>query len=387
MTSSCFKFLRLQMQFLQGLLPRVPVMDRYIISELCMPFWFGVGVFSTIGVAVGVLFSLVRNVTDARIPLAFALQIFLLQMPHFISFSFPMAVLLATLMTFNRLSANSELIALRGCGISVYRLVLSAIVFSLLVTGLTFAFNEALVPNTQYQATTLLKQVLNQRQSNFQDKNIFYQENGEHQEAKRLFYAQQFDGRKLRGLTLLDFSQKGLTQVVTAESATWNSTASMWTFFNGTIYLVTPDASYKNVLQFEKQQLQIPQDSLNLSLPTRNLSEMNILAAEHYLQITRRTGDEKEIRKLEIGIQQKYATPFMGVVFALVGAALGAQPRRTSTTTGFGISVLIIFGQYLFSFLTNALGNIGLLSPFMAAWLPTLVGFAIGGCLLVRVAR
>jgi lipopolysaccharide export system permease protein len=369
-------------------------MDRYIVGELAAPFFFGVGAFSSIGLAVGTLFDLVRKITESGLPLAIALQIFLLQMPYFIGLAFPMAMLLASLMAYSRLSKDSEVVALRGCGVSLYRLVLPAVILGLLVTGITFAFNEVLVPTTKYQARTIYEQALNQEKLPFQDENIFYQQfddvelpnGGKAQELIRLFYAHQFDGQQMRGLVILDFSQENLNQVVTAESATWNPTQNIWNFVNGTIYLVAADGSSRNILRFEQQQLQIPRVPLDLAQPGRDPLEMSIVEAKQQLQRLRQNGNEKEIRQLEIRIQQKYALPFMCVVFGLIGASLGARSQRTSTATGFGISLLIIFVYNLVSLSTDTLGQIGLLSPILSAWLPTLFGLTAGGWLLIRRA-
>jgi len=376
---------------------RLPIMDCYIATEMVMPFIFGVGAFSAVGLAVGAAFELVREVSEAAIPLSIALQIFLWQIPYFVGLSLPMAMLLATLIAYSRLAKDHEITALQGCGVSTYRLVLPAIVFSLLMTGFTFAFNEGLVPTAKYQASTILDQVLQQQKSAFNETNLFYPEfrdvqrsDGEiDQELVRLFYARRFDGRYMQGLTILDFSraQQNLRQVITAESAIWNPTQNTWNFFNGTIYLVAPDGSYRNTLKFEQQQLQIPRDSLDLAGPKRHSTEMSLPEAEQYLQQLRQAGDEKKIRKLAVRIQQRYAFPFTCIVYGLIGAALGTRPRRTSTATGFGISVLIVFLNYLFSFLIGAAGQAGALPPVVAAWLPLLLGLAAGGWLLVQVTR
>jgi lipopolysaccharide export system permease protein len=114
---------------------------------------------------------------------------------------------------------------------------------------------------------------------------------------------------------------------------------------------------------------------------------MNIAEASRQLELIRRGGDQKLIRRWQIRIQQKYALPFVCVVFGLVGSSIGVLPQRTSRATSFGISVVIIFGYYLLSFVTNAMGEVGMLSPFMAAWLPTLLGLSIGLYLLFRASR
>jgi len=101
-------------------------------------FYLGVGAFSSIAVSVGAVFDLVRKVVESGLPIEIALNVFFLQLPYFVVPTFPMSTLLTTLMTYSRLSSDSELIALRSCGVSIYRLVLPAVILSFLVTGSRF---------------------------------------------------------------------------------------------------------------------------------------------------------------------------------------------------------------------------------------------------------
>ena len=114
---------------------------------------------------------------------------------------------------------------------------------------------------------------------------------------------------------------------------------------------------------------------------------MNIAQAREQLEIVSLSGDEQKIRKLEVRIQQKIAKPFVCIVFGLVGSALGTKPQRSGRATSFGISVVVIFAYYLLDFISGAFGQVGILSPLVAAWLPNLFGFVAGGLLLVRAAR
>lgn len=371
------------------------VMDRYIAGQLLMPFLFGVGAFSSIAVSIGAVFDLVRKVVESGLPIEIALNVFLLQLPSFVVLAFPMSTLLTTLMTYSRLSSDSELIALRGCGVSIYRLVLPAVILSFVVTGITFLFNEQIVPAANYQATQKLEQALKEEKPTFQDRNIFYPE---YQQVKqpdgqkvntltRLFYADQFDGQLMKGLTIVDRSKQGVNQIVVAESAAWNPAQNNWDFFNGTIYLVAPDSTYRNILRFEHQQLQLPRTPLEVADKGRDYDEINIADGLERLKKTRPGGDEKKIRKLEVRIQEKIAFPFVCVVFGLVGATLGTKPQRTGRATSFGISLLVIFSYYLLRVVSGALGLSGILSPWMSAWLPAMFGFVAGGLILVRSAR
>ncbi len=382
-------------KFLSSVIPGLSVMDRYLINELIPPFLFGMGLFTSLVLTVGKLFELMRLAVDEGLPATLVLKVIVLSLPHSMAFAFPMSVLLATLLTYSRLSNDSELIALRSCGVSLYRLLLPAIIMSFVATGIHFAVNEYIAPAAKYEATLAMEKALNEEKPSFKERNILYQEFGEVEQPdgdkekvlKRIFYAQRFDGEKMNGLTILDWSQNGLNQIVTSDSAVWNPTKNTWDFFNGTIYVISPDASYRNILRFQQQQLQLPRTPLDLAKKGRDYDEMNIVQAVERLKIEQQSGNDEKIRKLLIRIHQKVAFPFACVVFGIVGSTLGNRPQRTGRATGFGISVVVIFTYYMLIAIGDALGLSNYIPPAVAAWLPNLLGLGVGSFLLFRVTR
>jgi lipopolysaccharide export system permease protein len=189
----------------------------------------------------------------------------------------------------------------------------------------------------------------------------------------------------MRGLTVLDFSQGQLQQILAADSAVWLPEQSIWKFSKGTTYLVGADGNYRSILRFEEQNLRLPRAPLDLAQEQRSAEEMNIADIRRNIELLKQSGNTKEIRKLEVRLEQKYALPFICVVFAIVGASLGMRPQRTGAAIGFGLSVLIIFGYYLLLFICGALGQVEFLSPIAAAWLPNLIGVTAGFIILTRV--
>ncbi|MEL6224294.1 MAG: LptF/LptG family permease [Cyanobacteria bacterium J06626_14] len=365
-------------------------MDRYIATELFYPFLFGVGAFSSLGVSVGALFELIRRVSEYGLPLSIAFRVFLFKLPEFISYSFPMSVLLATLITFSRFSSDSEMVALKASGISVYRIIAPALVMSVLVTGLNFLFNEAIVPRANLQATATLENVLDDNDPSFQKENILYWDYADEddEDLRRLFYARRFDGNQMYGLTVLDFSRQSLSQIISAQSASWNSDEQTWDFFDGAIYLVSEDGSYSNILRFGQQQVQIPRTPLDIaSSERRDPSELNLAESWERVRLLQQKGSRVRLRRLLISIHEKYALPFACTVFGLVGAALGSQLRRTGRATSFAISVLVIFSYYLVYSICSAMAHAEVFSPLLGAWLPNVFGFMIAGFLLIRAAR
>ena len=377
------------------LLPHLSVMDRYILIELLLPFLFGMGLFSSLALSIGTLFDLVRRVTESGLPLAIAVKILFLKMPAFVVLAFPMSTLLASLMAYSRLSSDSEIIALRSLGVSIYRLVIPALLFSLLVTGLAFIFNDQITPAANYEALLTLEKAVNQDRPPTQQSNIIYPEYGKVRNAEgqeqtiltRLFYAEEFNGTEMKRLTILDRTQTGINQVLTAQSATWNIQENIWDFYDGTVYIIAPDGSYRNIVRFKHQQLALPRAPLDFASRDRGDGEMSISQAQRYLEVIRLSGDPKKVRKLEVRIQAKYSLPFVCFVFGLVGAAIGIRPQNTNKATSFGICVGLIFSYYLLSFLSESMGIWGLMSPFFAAWSPNFLGMTAGLLLLIQSAR
>ncbi len=366
------------------------VMDSYIIKELILPFLFGIGIFTSLGVAIGTGFELVRKVSESGLPVGIALQVLILRLPEFIVFAFPMAILLATLMTYSRFSSDSEIIALRSIWINIYRLIIPAVIFSFLIVNLNFIFNNFIAPASNYQAKITLRQALKKTKKAFNDRNILYPEytkkklpnGGKVTSLSRLFYSEEFDGERMINVTILDRSQGAVSQIVTANYATWNIEENIWDFYNGTIYLLGVDGSYQNLVRFQHQQLALPRAPLDLTKRSRDYQEMNLLQAQEYLEIAKLSGKEKRIRKVKVRIQEKIALPFVCLVFALIGAAIGIKPQNSSKGTSFGICVGLIFTYYLLSFISSSMGVRGVLSPFLAAWLPNILGLSAAGFLL-----
>ena len=367
------------------------IMNFYIIKELILPFLFGMGIFTSLGLSIGAVFELIRKVTDSGLYWGVAAKVLLLRMPEYIVFAFPMSILLASLMTYNRLSSDSELIALRGIGVSIYRLIMPAIAFSLCIVAITFTFNNFVAPAASYQASVTLAEALGKTRPDFKTENILFPEykeieteDGDRDVLTRLFYAEQFDGEQMKNITVLDRSSRSLSQIVTARSAQWNVVENIWDFYDGTIYLVGEEGSYNNIVRFQHQQLALPQTALDITKRSKKTKEMNILEAREYLEIIKHSTDASRVRKWQVRIQEKIALPFACLVFALIGAVLGVRPQNSSKATGFGICIALIFGYYLLSFISQSLGVSGVLPPWLAAWLPNFLGLGAAGGLLAK---
>ena len=94
-----------------------------------------------------------------------------------------------------------------------------------------------------------------------------------------------------------------------------------------------------------------------------------------------------KITEWQMEMYQRFTIPVASFIFALVGAPLGLQKQRSSSSIGFGISVLVIFIYYGVMTLSGALGKGGAIPPLLAAWIPNTLGVIAGLYLNWRVSK
>ncbi|WP_185466302.1 MULTISPECIES: LptF/LptG family permease [unclassified Synechococcus] len=372
-------------------------MDRWLTNELLGPLLFGIAAFTAVSLSVGVVFELVRRVAESGLPMLTALQVLGLRMPGFLVLSFPMATLMATLLAYSTLSSNSELIALRSVGVSTWRMVLPALIVAVLMSLLTFVFNDLIVPSANLEATNTLNQALGKAIAAEKGSNIIYSrfsrrpsdrdDTGSERYLSQLFYSRQFRDGEMKDVTVLDFSRASGTQILKARQGTWNDSAGMWEFRDGQIVLVGENETTTSA-KFDRYLYPLDQGPLKLAALPKDAASMSVSQALRAEVLLREAGDQKEARRLRVRIQEKFAFPAICLVFGLIGSSLGVRPNaRTSRSQGFGISVLLIFSYYLMSFIFSSLGVKGTLAPVLAAWSPVLIGLALGLVLLRQASR
>ena len=375
-------------------LRRIPLLDRWLVGELLGPLFFGIAAFTAVSLSVGVVFELVRRVSECGLPVTAALLVLMLRLPGFLVLAFPMATLMATLLAYSRLSGSSELTALRSVGVSTRRMVVPALALSVAMSLLTFTFNDLIVPRANLAASNTLERALGKAIASEKGDNILYSRFGriklEAGESTRMlthiFYARKFLRGEMNDVTLIDFSRVGQRLMLMAKQGHWNDDKAMWEFSNGRILNIDENNGTTTSAEFDRYFYPLSRDPLEVAKLPTDASVMTVGQALHAERLLKEANNLKESRRLSVRIQEKFAFPAICLVFGLIGSSLGVRPHsRTSRSQGFGISVLLIFGYYLMSFIFSSLGITATLTPVLAAWMPVLIGLT-GGLWLLRQA-
>ena len=358
----------------------IKTIDRYIFIELLEPFLFGLGSFTAILSSSMVMFELVRAVVLKGMPLIVALQIFLFRLPGIAVYIFPMATLLAALMAFSRLSHDSEIIAFRSAGVSLFRLMIPVAALGLAVSLTNLSFSEVVVPESNKAATNLVITTAVQKAPKIQN-NVFVPEIDEGK-LKRIFYCETVQGAVLNGVIVQEFENGRLAQIINAKEAVWQQDKKQWLFKEGIIYLIAESGEYKHLIKFQEQSIAIKYTPADFYAGEKNTDEMNIGTLRKFIASKEKMGGDTT--DLKIQLNMKMSIPFASLVFALLGAPLGLSSRRASGSIGLGISIIVIFFYYITTFLAMSLGEMKAIPPGGAAWLPNIITGAVALYILKR---
>ncbi len=364
----------------------IRILDRYIFQEVLKTFLFGIAAFSAVFIGSGTLFKIAKYITDYGASLQSVAKIFVLGLPNVVIWTFPMSMLLASLMTFGRLSGSSEITAMKSCGISFRRIATPALFLGLVVSIGAIAFNEYVVPwaNTAY-SRVLYYEIEGNTGMKSQDHVILKEiKDGNMQ---RLVYARRYDAdsQTLQNVTMQDFDDSGkVRHVENAAYADWNG--SVWTMHDGMIYdIVENEDQSEHVVRFKEQNLPVQANPKRILREQKKPEELTMkeLRAEINIMKTQYV----DTNKLEAELYQRVSVPMASLIFALIGVPLGLQPTRNSSSAGFAMSVIIIFFYYALMTMGNALARSGAIAPLLAVWIPNIIGLIAGAFLIRKASR
>ena len=361
------------------------ILDKLILNEIGKPFVFGILIFTMIFVSADLLFQAARLMIQRGISFWVVSRLFCYRIPEVIGLTLPMSALLAALLGFSKLSANSELIAIKSMGISFRRILRPVIISSILVSVVTFLWTEFITPITSLAANNLMQYEIMKNQSKLVKDKMFLREEKEGK-LKRVFYVDRLNIKEgtLDGIVVQEFGDDGrMIRISNAATGLWNN--GEWWIDNGQIFEIDKNEEVKLLLQFERQKLALSLSLEDIERSTRNPLDMS--ARELWLYIKQASiMDISNVASLLVTFHYKISIPWASFVLAILGAAIGGKTRgRSGGGASFGLSVLIVFAYYLLMSLCRALGESGNMSPLLSAWLPNIM-FLFVGILFVRRA-
>ncbi len=371
------------------------ILDRYIFFSVAGSFLFGVAMFLALLLALDALPDLIELITRYHVPIVTALAIFFLQLPKTLAYAFPMSVLLGILLSFNRMSSESEMVAMRAGGMSFLRIVVPTLVFAVLVTVLTFLISDQFAPWANDRAFAMRQQALNQVQVD-KPMPFYHMENGRMQYT---IFASSLDvhDREMRNVALTWYEDGKPAILLWVPMAFWNEAQGRWIFKGGATAHVVKDGapgisfsphSTESVIDSNFYAMRLKASPFEIQSSQRKPEELTADQIRQYIVLLKRgSADDRVVNKAELDLARRFAVPFASLVMALIAAPLGLRSHRTSNAVGMGISLILIFTYYFLAHYLDMFGESGQMPPLLAAWLPNIIAGVAGVGLLWRANR
>lgn len=134
------------------------ILTRYLIRLHLAPFLFSVTAVTVLMLLDQVSKRFARLVGKG-LPWTVIAEVFILAVPFILAMTLPMSVLIAVLYTFNRLSADNEITAMKAGGVSLPRLVLPLVGAAALLAGGMVWFNNSILPESNHKLSILLHEI------------------------------------------------------------------------------------------------------------------------------------------------------------------------------------------------------------------------------------
>jgi LPS export ABC transporter permease LptG/LPS export ABC transporter permease LptF len=299
----------------------------------------------------------------------------------------PLAVLIAVLVTFGVLNRNSEIIAMKATGISLYRLVVPIVSIAALLAVSLFLFDQFYLPQANKRQDALLNvikgkppQTVTHPEQNW----IFGQPNKG--EPGRIFYYRFFDVDRdeFANISVFEFDPAtfALTRRIFAAKAVWDPDIASWRFENGWENDIQGDHASDYREFGETSFSEIHEDPQYFTREERQAQEMNFGQLDRYISDLRQSGFDT--MKLRVALWRKLSYPLVAVVMAVLAIPFALSMGRRGSLTGIAVAIGVALSYFVVESLFGSLGNVNYLPAALAAWSSDVLFGLVGGYLLLR---
>jgi len=400
------------------------ILTRYILREMITPTLLGFTFYTSI-ILMQRLFDMAGMIIRRSLSAGAVGKLLLFSLPHIIVLTVPMSLLFGIMIAVGRLSADSEIVAMRALGLSTRTIYRPVFIFSFVVFALNLYLINSVMPRGNQQFVALRAEIMTSSAEKAIKPRIFYD-----QYPNLMIYVNDVDPAtgQWKGVFVADSRADESRDIVQPQPSSMSAPPSQ------------EDASVAALAQHGSGQRIIVARSGNLAVAKESKEVwMNLYGAETHLWDPRRPdrydhtrndtqrillptsgGDfavsqlTKSFREMTLGelmqqdrelrrsrdaedriarnmarveIHKKFAIPFACIAFGVLGLPLGITNRRGGKSSGFSLSVLIILFYYVMLNNGEQLAATGRIPPAVGMWSANIILLALGIYLLGRVDR
>ena len=381
------------------------LLDRYIFKSVFFTCMAAVGLFTFIVIVPNVAKDLLPYVLGGQLPGSMFARLVLLLLPYAITYALPMGMLTGVLLTLGRLSADSEVTAMRAAGISMTRITRPVLFLATLGAIVALYFNFESMPKTRVEYYRAFAAAVRANPLSVIVPKTFVRDfpgyvvyvGDEHQGELKDIWVWELD------------KERRVTRLLRAQSGTFDYEDATNSLLLTLSQAQLETRNEKNPENFTEAQLvgsfersepiRLPLDNLfgragAARMKQEWLTYDQLSAARNDLAVkqvpTDAAGAEKlalDRMKLELIYHDKFNTALAVLSLALIGVPLGIKVSRRETSANFAVAVALTLTYYVMTLSVKVLDSHPEFRPDLLLWLPNIILLTLGTYLLVRVDR
>ncbi|MBW2048380.1 MAG: LPS export ABC transporter permease LptF [Deltaproteobacteria bacterium] len=343
---------------------------RYIINEIWPTFLASLFVFIFIMVAARML-SITELIVTRGVRVTQVLGMVFYLLPDILTFALPAVTLVSVVVAFLRLSVDSEIIALKSSGISLYQMLPPVVAFSMVILIAGVAIGVFAAPWGNRAFKDLIFKIAESKADIGIKERVFCEPFD-----NLVLYVNHFSRRErvLKHVFVVDRRDKEITNTIVAEEGRIlvhpEKRIITIYFANGTIFVVDKNLDAARTIRFKTYGLNIGLRDVMASLASRRKAPHELSLQDLIEQIKAVPRGGLRYNRMMRELLEKGAIPLAVLFMGVIGVALGAQIRARGRSTGIGISLAVFSAYYICLMIMRSVCSSGGLSPVIGVWIP-----------------
>jgi len=371
------------------------ILTAYLVKEVLLYTLLGFLVFASILLSQNLLRTLADIAETAGATFQEIVLVAAYLLPILATYAVPVSFLFGVLLAIGRMASDSEVVAMRACGVGLGDLVKPVLALGVLFSLGTGFLMIHVEPRVRQEMRVLVKTAAS--------RGLGLETGGFRGLSGRVIHVRSLDADgRLRGVVIWDGSQPTRPFTVFAEEGRLSyeaETAEVRLDLKGGDIHMEPSAEepdrYRRIA-FERFEYEFDVSDLLAAEAARlKPRDMTMGVLLHNLDRVRNATDPSELAGLRedepepylLQLHRRFALPFAPIVFALVAVPLGLRRVRGARSLGAMLCVALTFGYYVLLSFGEYLGEEGVVHPALALWLPNAAFLTISIPLLRRARR
>ena len=380
-------------------------LERYVFGAFLSSFLLAFLVLTFV-LTIGLFVQIVGYILDG-IPFDLVGRFALVSFPETMQWTIPIGLLVASILVFSRMSADSEIAAMRACGVNLLTIMRWPLIFAAFCTLAGLFINNEIAPRGHEVRRDLVKRLSVGAGMELLEPGRVIDDF-----PKVKIYCDGKEDGKLLNLIVLDYSNPKLDRMITATTAEVSRVGRDLVLHMYGMTVDPMDEDHPGIVRADSFQYRV-KDALKDGKYKRREKDFTLLprmtedgvmrsemlhaiaeAKEAVRATKEKSSDEvkakarrwarRALSDIKTEFMKRWVSAFAAICFVLVGIPLGIRAQRRESTIGMAIALAVALSYNLLELLMTSLSKNYAVHPEILIWLPVVLCVALAARLIPK---